>query len=179
VSLPSFLVGLLLLLVLSYQLHLFPEALWVRPTEGGWIENLKHAFLPALTIALPEMALMTRVLRSDLVVTLQQDFVLFARAKGMPRRHVLVREALRPASFSLVTLLGISLGRLIGGTIVVETLFSLPGMGKVIVDGSLKSDYTLVQGGVIIVAVTYVAMTTLVDVAYGYLDPRVRRPSSR
>jgi peptide/nickel transport system permease protein len=93
----------------------------------------------------------------------------------MPTWHILAREALRPSSFSLITLAGLSVGRLIGGTIIVEQIFSLPGVGSVVINAAQKNDYTLVQGGVLIIAVIYVVVNLLVDVLYGYLDPRVRR----
>lgn len=93
----------------------------------------------------------------------------------MPTGHILLREALRPSSFSLVTLAGVSLGRLIGGTVIVEQVFSLPGLGKTIVDAATKADYKLVQGGVLVIAVGYVIINLGVDVLYGVLDPRIRR----
>ncbi len=92
--------------------------------------NLHHALLPAIVIAMMELALFTRILRNDLIVTLNEDYILAARAKGMPPWRIMVTDALRPSSFSLVTLMGISLGRLIGSTVIVEYLFALPGMGR-------------------------------------------------
>jgi peptide/nickel transport system permease protein len=175
ISVPTFLAGLLMLLTLAIHWRWFPLGQWARPTEAGWGTNLRHAFLPALTLALGEMAVFTRLLRSDMISTLQEDYILAARARGMPPRHILVRDALRPSSFSLVTLAGLSFGRLIGGTVVVEAVFALPGIGSVVVDGARKSDYPLVQGGVIVIAVVYVTVNLFVDAMYYYLDPRVRR----
>jgi peptide/nickel transport system permease protein len=109
------------------------------------------------------------------MATLQDDYILAARAKGMPTGHILFREALRPSSFSLITLAGVSLGRLIGGTVIVETLFSLPGVGRTVVEGARNSDYTIVQGGVLVIAVAYVLINLFVDILYMYLDPRIRR----
>lgn len=177
ISLPSFVAGLLLILMFVIRFQWF-ETKWVRPTEGGWEQNLKNAFLPAFTIALNEIAVFTRLLRGDMSATLQEDFVLAAKAKGMPARHILFREALRPSSFSLITLAGVSLGRLIGGSLIVETLFNLPGVGKVVIDAATKSDFPIVQAGVLIIAVVYVAINTGIDILYGYLDPRIRRGRS-
>lgn len=173
VSIPTFLVGMLLILLLASQWKLFPVGQWARPSEKGIVANLHHAFLPALTLAITEIAVFTRLIRNDMITTLNQDYILAAKAKGLPTRHILWREALRPSSFSLVTLAGVSLGRLIGGTIIVEALFGLPGIGRVIVDGALNSDYTVVQGGVLFIAVTYVVLSFAVDLAYHALDPRV------
>lgn len=173
-SIPSFLLGLLLIMLLVDQLGLLPRSQWVRLTEsvGG---NLSHAILPALVIALPETALFTRILRNDLVRTLREDFVLAARAKGMSPRHVMVSEALRPSSFSLITVLGISLGTLIGSTVIVEYLFSLPGMGTLVVTAASQGDFPMVQGAALVIATLYVLINTAIDLTYGYLDPRTRR----
>jgi peptide/nickel transport system permease protein len=155
----------------------FDRTGFIRITaEEGVRENLKSAFLPALSLALAEAAVFTRLLRSDLIATLQEDFILSARATGVPSRRLLVVHALRPSSFSLITVAGVSLGRLIGGTVIVETVFGLPGMGRLIVNsGVLNSDYTIVQGGVLVIAVFYVLINAAVDGAYVLLDPRVRR----
>jgi peptide/nickel transport system permease protein len=175
ISVPSFLAGLLLILLFAVNWEIFPLGQWARPTEEGWITNLHHAFLPALTLALAEAAVFTRLLRSDMMSTLQEDYILAARAKGMPTGHILVREALRPSSFSLITLAGISVGRLIGGTIIVEQVFTLPGLGSVVITAAQKHDYTVVQGAVLLIALIYVLVNLFVDVFYSYLDPRIRR----
>ncbi|WFE28092.1 ABC transporter permease [Solwaraspora sp. WMMD791] len=175
ISVPPFLVGLLLLLVFAIQLGWFPLGQWARPSDAGWGQNLWHAFLPALTLALAEAPVFARLLRGDLVATLQEDFILAAKAKGMPGWHIMLREALRPSSFSLITLAGVSAGRLLGGTIIVEAVFVLPGVGNVIITAAQNNDYKLVQGGVLLIAVIYLLLNLAVDVLYGYLDPRIRR----
>lgn len=173
-SVPSFLIGLILIAVLVNGLGVFPRAEWVRITDS-LPGNLQHAFLPALTIALMEMAMFTRILRNDLVTTLHEDFILAARAKGMPPLRILVSDALRPSSFSLVTILGLSLGRLVGSTLIVEYLFALPGMGKLVIDAANQGDFPMVQGAVLLIAVVYVVSNALIDASYGWLDPRSRR----
>lgn len=173
IAVPPFLASIVLVLVFAIQFQIFPLGQWVRPTDGGWASNLHHAFLPALTLALPEMATFTRVLRADMISTLQEDYIAAARGKGLPQRLIVFRHALRPSSFSLITLVGVSVGRLMGGTIVIEQVFSLPGVGRVVVDGARQSDFTVVQSGVLAIAVVYVVVGFLVDIAYGYLDPRV------
>nr|WP_277815176.1 ABC transporter permease [Dietzia aerolata] len=169
----GFVVGGILAL-LALFLPEFPRQGFVPITEDLG-ENLNSIALPALTLALMEVAIFTRVLRTDMISTLQQDFVLSARAKGMPTRHVLVAEALRPSTVSIITLAGISLGRLIGGTVVIERLFNLPGMGTMIVDGVQNDNVPVVLGGVIVIAVFYVLVNTIVDITYALIDPRIRR----
>ncbi|MFE7327886.1 ABC transporter permease [Streptomyces sp. NPDC057565] len=174
-SVPSFLAGLLLILLLVNSAGWFPRSEWIRLGDGDLLGNLHHAFLPALTVALAELAMFTRVLRGDLIVTLREDYILAARAKGMNPLRILFTDALRPSSFSLVTLLGLSLGRLIGSTVVVEYLFGLPGMGTLVVNAAGQGDYPMVQGAVLTIAVIYVVINAAIDFSYGYLDPRTRR----
>lgn len=171
--------ALAVLLVTLYLWGNWPELPrqgFVRLTSDEGIgANLRHAFLPALTLALTESAVFMRLLRSDLISTLQDDFILSAKAKGMPVWRILVSDALRPSSFSLVTVAGVALGRLIGGTVIVETIFNLPGMGTMIVDAVGSHDFRVVQAGVLVIAVFYVTLNTVIDVSYAYLDPRIRR----
>ena len=173
-SIPSFLLGLLLIMLFVDQLGWLPRSQWVRLTDSV-SGNLSHAILPAIVIALPEIALFTRILRNDLVRTLREDYVLAARAKGMGPRHIMMSEALRPSSFSLITVLGISLGTLIGSTVIVEYLFSLPGMGTLVVTAASQGDFPMVQGAALVIATIYVVINAGIDLTYGYLDPRTRR----
>lgn len=175
VSMPSFLVGLLLTMIFVKQLNLLPRAGWVRPTDGGIIANLRTAILPALVVAFPSIPVFTQVLRADLGRTLEQDFILAARARGLPYRRVLVLDALRPSMFSLVTLIGLAVGQAIGATIIAENLFGIQGLGSVIVKAANDKDLPLLQGSVAVIAVFYVLLNTVVDLSYSWLDPRVRR----
>jgi len=174
IALPPFLLGVVLKLLFALDLKWLPDTLWVRLTEN-FGDNIRHAMLPVMTVALAEISVFTRLLRNDLTSTLQDDFILAAKAKGMRGRHIMLREALRPSSFSLITLAGVSLGRLIGGTVIVEQLFSLPGVGQVVVAAAGKKDYPVVQAGVLLIAVFYVTINTVIDIAYSFLDPRIRR----
>ncbi|MGV3562206.1 MAG: ABC transporter permease [Nocardioides sp.] len=176
-SVPSFVLGLLLIMLLVDGAGLLPRSQWVRITES-FSGNLSHAILPAVVIALPEAALFTRILRNDVVRTVREDFVLASRAKGMSPRHVMVNEALRPSSFSLVTVLGIALGTLIGSTVIVEYLFSLPGMGTLVVSSASQGDFPMVQGAALVIAAIYVLVNSTIDLVYGYLDPRTRRATA-
>ncbi|MDF3308181.1 ABC transporter permease [Rhodococcus sp. T2V] len=163
-------VGILLVIFLPD----FPRQGFVRIGDGGLGENLRTVALPVLVLGLAESAQLTRVLRSDMVTTLNDDFVLAARAQGMPRRHILIKEALRPSTFSLVTVAGISFGRLLGGTVIVETIFRLPGMGTLIVESVSRKEFMVLQAAVLTVAALYVLVNALVDISYLYLDPRTR-----
>jgi peptide/nickel transport system permease protein len=177
IGLPSFLLGIILVYAFALKWQIFPVTGWVRLTEDVG-ENMKHAFLPALTLGLFEAAIYTQLLRSDMHSTLQEDFVLSARARGLPSRHFLLREALRPSSFSLITLTGVNLGRLIGGTVIVERLFGLGGVGTLVTQAIPQKDFPVLQGSVLILAVAYLLINTAVDVSYNFIDPRVRRGHS-
>lgn len=177
-SIPAFVAAPVLVYLLAVQTHVFPVTGW-SPIEEGLGENLRTAFLPALCVALIEVAAFQRILRADLGTTLREDYVEAARAKGMSSRYVLWRHAFRPSSFSLLTVAGISLGRLIGGTIIVEAFFSLPGLGQMVAVAVNSRDIITVQGVVAFVAMVYVLINTLVDVGYGFLDPRVRTAVAR
>lgn len=173
-SVPSFLSGLLLIMLAVNYLGWFPRSQWVRLSDGVG-GNLYHAILPAITISLLEIALFTRVLRSDLIQTLKENYILVAKAKGMSDTRLLFSDALRPSSFSLLTMVGIAFGSMIGSMVIVETLFSLPGMGDLIVGAAQEGDIPVVQGAVLMIAVIYVVTNATIDLAYGYLDPRSRR----
>lgn len=172
ISVPSFVTALVLVYLFSLRWQVFPVTGWVPITES-FGENMRHAFLPALTLALVLIPQFSRLLRADMIATLQEDYILAARARGISTTRILVRHALRPSSFSVVTLAGLSLGQLIGGAVIVETLFALPGIGQLLVDSIFTHDVTTVQGIVAFVAAVYVVANTGIDVLYGYLDPRV------
>lgn len=173
-SVPAFIAGPVLIYFLALKLGWFPVTGWSRISDGIG-ENLLGALLPAIAIALTEIASFHRLLRADLIGTLREDFVGAARAKGMSATYVMLRHALRPSSFSLITLAGINLGRLIGGTVIVESLFSLPGLGQLLASSIISRDVVTVQGVVTFIAVVYVGINTAVDLSYRLIDPRVRK----
>jgi peptide/nickel transport system permease protein len=178
ISTPPFLAGLVLVLVFVETWPVFPRLEWVRLTsDEGFVENIRHAALPTIAVAMTVFPGFLRVLRSDLVETMQRDFILAARARGRPPWRVVVGDALRPSAFSLITLVGVQMGQLIGAAVVVEALFTLPGLGTSIARGALSGDVPLVQGGVLVIAVMYVLSNALIDIAYTRLDPRLRRPA--
>lgn len=173
-SVPAFIAGPLLVYFFALKVGWFPVTGWTRISEDP-AENLRGVVLPVVAIALTEIASFHRLLRTDLMGTLREDYIGAARAKGMSPRYVMARHALRPSSFSLVTLVGINLGRLIGGTVIVESFFSLPGLGQLVIFSITSRDVITVQGVVVFIAVVYVAINMLVDLSYGWLDPRVRK----
>ena len=165
VSMPSFWLGLLLIFVFSLHLAWFPA------TGGG---DLHHLVLPAITLGTIAAAIIARLTRSSMLEVLGQDYVRTARAKGLGGFSVVVRHALKNALIPVITIFGLQFGNLLAGAVIVETVFSRPGLGRLIVGGILNKDFPLVQGTVLFVATVYVLINVLVDVAYAYADPRIR-----
>jgi peptide/nickel transport system permease protein len=176
-ALPPFMVAILLILVFAVTLGWLPATGWVRFTADP-LDNLRHAILPALSLAVGEMAVYTRLLRADMITTLQQDSITMARAKGIPTKRILFRHALRPSSFSLMTVVGLQVATIIGGAVIIETLFALPGVGRLLVDSILQRDLIMVQGCALVIAIAFVVINFIVDILYTFLDPRIRYGSA-
>src|SRR5262245_16257595 len=176
-ALPPFMVAILLILVFAVTLGWLPATGWVRFTADP-IDNLRHAILPALSLAVGEMAVYTRLLRADMITTLQQDSITMARAKGIPTKRILFRHALRPIWFSLMTVVGLQVATIIGGAVIIETLFALPGVGRLLVDSILQRDLIMVQGCALVIAFAFVIINFIVDILYTFLDPRIRHGSA-
>jgi peptide/nickel transport system permease protein len=172
-SVPNFILAIVLIYVFAVQLKWFPATGYEDFFENP-AQNIQDLFLPALTLAVAEMAVYLRLLRTDLIATLQEDYIMMAKAKGLSPRRIMMRHAFRPSTFSLVTVIGLNMGRLIGGTFIVEYIFALNGLGKYVVDGIIGRDYIPVQGGVVVIAVGYVLINFAVDMFYAVLDPRIR-----
>ncbi len=170
---PNFMLGILLIYLFSVTLDLLPATGFTPISEGLW-GNLESMILPSLTLGLIEWTVLMRVLRSDLLTTLKEDFILLALAKGLPPWRVLLEHALRPSSFTLITVLGLNIGGLIGGAVIVEQIFALPGVGRLLLGGIFNRDLILVQGTVSFIAAGFVLINFLVDMLYAVLDPRVR-----
>lgn len=171
-SIPTFLAGVVLALFLCVDVHLFPRVGWVGISQSI-PENLWHAILPSMVLAIPVIAIYIRVLRNEYVSTLRREYILVARGKGLSRQYILWRHALRPSLFSLMTVWGVTFGALLGGTAIVEVIFSLPGLGSTLVNAVGSSDYPMVQGVVIVIATVYVVMSILIDLLYGVVNPAV------
>ena len=172
VAMPPFIMAILFVFVFAVTLQLLPASGYI-PIEEGLYQNLLHYILPATTIGLLEVPILLRVLRVDLIATLQEDYIAMAKAKGLSRTYILFNHALRPSSFSLVTVLGLQFGFLISGTVIIEQMFGLPGIGKLVLEAIDNRDAMLLQGAVTMIALAYVAINLIVDLLYGFIDPRV------
>ncbi|KQY57876.1 MULTISPECIES: ABC transporter permease [unclassified Ensifer] len=170
-SMPVFYIGLVLLTVLAAQLRWFP----VGGYGTGFLDNLHHLILPALSVALYTSAIILRNLRASLIEVLDADYVQFARAKGLSRRIVMTRHVLRNALVSTVTLLGLSIGNLMSGTLVTETVFAVPGVGRLMLEAIFARDYPLIQGLTLTFAVLVSVVFLLTDIVQSWLDPRLRQ----
>jgi ABC-type dipeptide/oligopeptide/nickel transport system permease component len=164
VSMPSFWLALLLLILFSFRLKWFPAV------GGG---DLRHLVLPAVVLGVGEAAIIARLVRASMVEVLRQEYVNVARAKGLSDRVVILRHALRNAMIPVVTVLGLQYGFLLGGAVIVETVFSRPGIGRLAVNAILAKDYPMVQGVVLFSAIIYVLVNLLVDISYAWFDPRI------
>ncbi|MGL9619981.1 ABC transporter permease [Bradyrhizobium sp. U531] len=172
-SMPSFLVAILLIYLFAVELHWLPATGYVPFTEAP-LANLRFFVLPALTLALAEWPGIMRVLRSDMIATLQEDYIALAKAKGLKPSRILFVHALKPSSLTLVTVTGINIGRLLGGTLIVESIFALPGIGRLLVGAIYTRDLVILQGVVLLVACGFVIVNFIVDMLYAVLDPRIR-----
>lgn len=172
-SIPNFVVALVLIVIFAVTLNLLPAIGFVPLSEGLWL-NLRSLIIPSLALAAGLVPLYTRVLRNEMIRTLQEDYILVARSIGLPTRAVLMRYALKPSLPTLVTVVGINIGTLIGGTLLIELISGLPGIGTLIYSGINNRDYVLVQGLILFIACAYVLANFIVDMIYPLLDPRVR-----
>ena len=173
-SVPNFITGIFLIWLFAVQLEWLPASNWNRMSEGIGA-NLKTAIMPATALAMTQMAIFSRLVRSDMIATLQENYILAARSKGLSDKYILARHALRPSSLSLMTIIGINFGALLGGTVVIETLFAVPGLGFRLFNAINQRDILVIQGITVFVAVVYVVINTVVDLLYAVVDPRIRK----
>lgn len=173
-SLPGFLIAIGLLIIFAVKWRILPAApAWVSFTDDP-LTNLRNVILPVSAMALGEVAVLTRVLRSDMIEALQSNFIEAARAKGLPTRYILVRHALPSSLLSMLTLIGLQIAGAMTGALVIEQIFGLPGLGQMLVIAILTRDLVLVQGAVLVIATAYVVVNFIVDLSYQLADPRVR-----
>jgi len=172
-SVPTFLSAILLIYLFAVELRWLPATGYVPFAEDP-AANLRFMVLPALTLALAEWPGIMRVLRSDMIATLQEDYIALAKAKGLKASRILFVHALKPSSLTLITITGINIGRLIGGAVIVETIFALPGIGRLLIGAIYTRDLIILQGVVLFVAGGFVVMNFVVDMLYAILDPRIR-----
>ena len=174
VSLPVFWTGIMLIIVFALQLRWFPSSGMSSPYGSGPADVLWHLVLPAVTLGTASAAALARLTRSSVLEIIRQDYVRSARAKGLAERAVIARHVLKNAVNPIITVLGVQVGFLLGGAILTETVFSWPGLGSMMVRAIQARDYPLVQGGVLLIATTFVVVNLIVDLLYAVFDPRIR-----
>ena len=172
-SIPVFWLGFLFIWAFAVKIHLFPAVGFVSITDGVF-PFLRSLTLPALANAIPFSALVARMTRSTMVEVMQEDYIRTARAKGLTEAVVNVRHGLRNAAIPIVTVVGLVFAGLVGGAVVTETVFAIPGLGRLLVDGVVRRDYPIVQAMLMVIAVSYVFVNLAVDITYAFLDPRIR-----
>lgn len=177
ISLPNFAVALVLSYFLAVRADVVPATGYTAPGDG-LSEHIRSMVVPVLALSLGQIAVFMRLLRSDLVATLQEDFILMAKSKGISNARVLWRHALRPSSLTLLTVAGLSVGALIGGTLVVEFLLGIPGLGKEVGSAILTRQYVQLQSLVAVIAISFVLVNFFIDFLYTVLDPRIRERSA-
>ena len=173
ICMPNFLIALLLIFLFGVTLRWLPISGYVDPMEELW-DGLRSLALPAITLGLALAAVITRTLRSSMLEALSEDYIRTARAKGLSEGAVIRTHALKNALIPVVTVLGLQLGTLIGGAVITEYVFALPGVGRLVVDAVFARDYPLVQGVVLLIAVGFILSNLMVDLLYGWIDPRIR-----
>ena len=174
-STPSFWLGMVFIIVFSLVLGVLPGSGMISPRgDGGVLDVLAHLVLPALTLAAVPTAVISRLTRSSMLEVIGLDYVRTARGKGLSERRLVVRHVVPNALIGVATLVGIEAGYLLAGAVLVETVFAWPGLGSLLVTSILKRDFPIVQGGVMLIALTYVLINLVTDLAYAYLDPRIR-----
>ena len=175
---PAYLVAVALMAIFAVRLGWFATTGYTPFTENP-LMNLKSLVLPSVALGLEQVAIYARVLRTDLLATFDQDFIWLARAKGNSTAKIVRRHALRPSSIGLVTIAGVSLGRMIGGTILIESVFALPGLGRFTITAIDNRDFMALQGAVVVLTVAFVVVNFLVDLLHGAIDPRIRAEAPR
>ena len=172
-SIPNFWLGTLLILVTSRYFHWFPAANYVSFGDDSW-KNIQIFILPAIALGAALVAITMRMMRSSLLEVLKREYITTARAKGLANNTVISRHAIRNAMIPVITVVGIQIGRLLGGAIIIEELFNLPGMGRLAIDAIEQRDYPMIQGVVLVTTVAFVLINLAVDILYSYIDPRIR-----
>jgi peptide/nickel transport system permease protein len=177
-STPAFVIGLLLIYFFALNLQWLPATGFVALNESIG-SNLQGMILPVVSLALVEVPVYLRLLRSEMIGTLQQNFIALARGMGLPTWRILIENALRPSSLNLITVVGINMGRLMGGAIIIEQMFALPGVGQLLVESIYQQEYLMTQGIVLFVATMFIVINLLTDLVYVLVDPRLQRDGGR
>ena len=172
-STPVFVLGYALIYFFSLKLNFFPVQGYTSISVGLW-PFLHRLILPSVTLSVIFIALFARITRASVMEILEEDYIRTARAKGLPNRTVLMRHALRNAAVPIITVIGIGFALLIGGVVVTESVFNIPGLGRLTVDAVLRRDYPVIQGIILVFSATYVLVNLVIDILYVALDPRIR-----
>jgi peptide/nickel transport system permease protein len=173
-SIPSFWLGLMLMVAFAGKLHLLPSSGYTSVIATGNLANLRNLILPAFALGFVNAALVARTARSSMLDVLRADYITTAKAKGLSQTMVILKHALRNASIPITTVISFTFASLVSGAVVTENVFALPGVGSLIVQSVLKRDYPVIQGIMLVVAILYVIVNFLTDLAYAFLDPRIR-----
>lgn len=172
-SIPLFFLGFLMIIGFGVKLQWFPVAGYVAPTED-FAAFLHRLIMPAFATGIVIMALIARMTRASMLEILREDYIRTARAKGLAERMVLVRHALKNAALPIITVIGLGVAGLMSGLVVTESVFAIPGVGRLVVDAMVRRDYPVIQGAIVLISTTYVIVNLLVDLSYAYFDPRIR-----
>ncbi|KQL49993.1 hypothetical protein AN963_10035 [Brevibacillus choshinensis] len=172
ISIPNFWAALILIIVFALHLGWFPATGYVEFTENVWL-HLKHLTLPAISLGFIQAGVVTRMTRSSMLEVLRQDYIRTIRAKGGSEPVIILKHALKNAMIPILTIVGLNFGLLLGGTVVVETIFSIPGIGSLVVNSVFNRDYPVIQGVILYIAFIYVIINLAVDLLYAYFDPKI------
>jgi peptide/nickel transport system permease protein len=173
IAVPVFFLGILGIYFFALKLNWLPIMGWTAPTDN-FLESTRQAVMPVIALSIPGIAMMARQTRSSMLEVIRQDYLRTAWAKGLKERQVIVKHALKNALIPIVTLLGLQVRTLVGGSVVVEQVFNIPGMGRLLVYGAFSKDFIIIQTGVLVIGAVVCLANLLVDISYGWLDPRVR-----
>ncbi|HWR06440.1 ABC transporter permease [Sporomusa sp.] len=173
ISIPSFWLGLNFILLFAVKLNWLPAAGY-QPLSNGLLNHIKYLLLPALSLGIMQAALIARMTRASMLEVLSENYIRTAQAKGLKQQVIIYKHALRNAFIPILTVIGLTFATLIGGAVVTEMVFNIPGIGKLVVNSVLRRDYVVIQGTILMIATAYVFINLLVDLLYAYIDPRVR-----
>lgn len=172
-SIPVFVLGYILIFQFSLELRWFPVQGYTSPFVDFW-KFLRHITLPTVTLSVIYIALITRITRASVIEVMEEDYIRTARAKGQSERIVLLRHALKNAAVPIITVIGLGVALLIGGVVITESVYNIPGLGRLVVDAILKRDYPIIQGLILVFSLVYVMINLVVDIIYTLVDPRIR-----
>jgi peptide/nickel transport system permease protein len=173
VAVPVFWLAMLSMYFFSLKLHWLPVQGWVSPTDD-FLLSIKYSIMPIILLAIPSLAIVARQTRSSMLEVIHQDYIRTAFSKGLKEQVIILRHAIKNALIPIITLLGLQARLLVSGSVLVETVFNIPGMGRLLVNAALTKDFLIIQGGVLVLGIVVCLVNLLVDISYGFIDPRVK-----